>query len=113
MPESLAPDRRRYAISLFPALMPGRGALVQTLISSDVSKYVSFRLLDGVSIWESDAGGGVFRRVPGSKEEVFKDKSISLQAKRRLMKSLMFAGGEFEEDEQLKGKSGFRTWANT
>ncbi|KAL1410388.1 hypothetical protein Q8F55_004398 [Vanrija albida] len=96
---ALQADRRRYAISLQPALMPSRGALVSTLISSDVSKYVSFRLLDGVSIWEDDAA----RRVPGGKEDVFKDKTVSLLDKRRLMKALMFIGSEFEDDEQLKG----------
>lgn len=79
--------------------MPSRGALVSTLISSDVSKYVSFRLLDGVSIWED----GAARRVPGGKEDVFKDKSVSLLDKRRLMKALLFIGGEFEDDELLKG----------
>lgn len=97
---ALAADRRRYALTLFPSLMVSRGDLVGTLISSDVSKYVGFRLLDGVSVWEDD---GTFHRVPGAKEDVFKDKSISLLDKRRLMKALMFAGGEFEGDEVLKG----------
>ena len=44
------------------------------------------------------------KRVPGSKEEVFKDKSIGLVDKRRLMKFLMFVAGEFEDDEILKGE---------
>lgn len=44
------------------------------------------------------------KRVPGSKEEVFKDKSISLVDKRRLMKFLMFVAGEFEDDEILRGE---------
>ena len=43
------------------------------------------------------------RRVPGSKEEVFKDQSVGLMEKRRLMKFLMFAGGEFENDPILAG----------
>lgn len=96
---SLANDRRRYALSLFPALMVSRGQLVSTLVSSDVSKYVGFRLLDGTSIWDGDAA----QRVPGSKEDVFRDKSISLPDKRKLMKTLMFAGGDFEDDETVKG----------
>lgn len=99
---SLAADRRRYALSLFPALMVSRGELVSTLISSDVAKYVGFRLLDGVSVWNSDTAS--VSRVPGSKEDVFRDKSISLPEKRKLMKALMFAGTEFEEDELLKGE---------
>lgn len=99
---SLAQDRRRYALSLFPALMVSRGTLVSTLISSDVAKYVGFRLLDGVSMW--DASSDSPRRVPGSKEDVFRDKWISLPEKRKLMKALLFAGGEFEEDEVFKGE---------
>jgi len=57
-------------------------------------------MLDSVSVWQDDG----IRRVPGSKEQVFKDKEISLMEKRRLMKFLMFSGGEFEDDAILKGK---------
>jgi RAB protein geranylgeranyltransferase component A len=71
-----------------------------------VSKYVSFRILDSVSVWQqTEDGEGKVRRVPGSKEQVFKDKDISLMEKRRLMKFLMFAAGEFEDDVLLKGTS--------
>ncbi|WVQ74521.1 hypothetical protein IAR50_004122 [Cryptococcus sp. DSM 104548] len=99
---ALEADRRRYSLSLFPALIPSRGSLIDTLISSDVSKYVSFKLLDSVSIWNQEQG--VARRVPGSKEDVFKDKSVALLDKRKLMKFLLFAAGEFENDESFKGK---------
>lgn len=107
--EGLLANRRRYALSLFPAILPSRGPLISTLIDSGVSKYVSFRMLDSVSVWSADTtggggGGGGVRRVPGSKEQVFKDKDISLMEKRRLMKFLMFAVGEFEEDPTFKGE---------
>jgi RAB protein geranylgeranyltransferase component A len=98
--ESLTKNRRRYALSLFPAILPSRGPLIQTLINSGVSKYVSFRMLNSVSVWQEHG----IRRVPGSKEQVFKDKEISLMEKRRLMKFLMFSAGEFEDDPLLKGK---------
>ena len=100
--ESLTKNRRRYALSLFPAVLPSRGPLIQTLINSGVSKYVSFRILDSVSIWQEGTEG--IRRVPGSKEQVFKDKEITLMEKRRLMKFLMFSAGEFENDPLLKGE---------
>jgi len=83
-------------------VLPSRGALIDTLIALDVSKYVSFRMLDAVSFWKDDLGGA--KRVPGSKEEVFKDKTIGLVEKRRLMKFLMWCGGEFEGDEILRGE---------
>lgn len=41
--------------------------------------------------------------VPGSKEDVFKNKQLSLLHKRRLMRFLMFAGGEFEGKPELQG----------
>lgn len=104
VPTELVKDQRRYALSLFPAVLPSRGPLISTLIASDVSKYVSFKLLDSVAIWDLSTGdGGGLQRVPGSKEEVFKDKSIGLVDKRRLMKFLMWAGGDFEADDLLKG----------
>ena len=98
---SLLANKRRYALSLFPAILPSRGSLITTLINSGVSKYVSFRLLDSVSLY--DEATKTARRVPGSKESVFKDKEISLMEKRRLMKFLMFAVGQFEDDPLLKG----------
>ncbi|KAL7419591.1 hypothetical protein Q5752_005503 [Cryptotrichosporon argae] len=154
----LLADRRRYALSLSPAVVPARGAMIDTLVDSGVSKYVSFRLLDGVSVWDGGAGGfaaatptepaaaasdsesadraepssvaaaesaeplGVsatddataaapqngaagpsgerarFRRVPGSKEDIFRDRSIALADKRRLMKFLLFAAGDYAAD---------------
>ncbi|WWC96996.1 hypothetical protein V866_003873 [Kwoniella sp. B9012] len=99
--ERLQNDRRRYALSLFSAILPSRGDLIDTLISSDVSKYVSFRILDSISLYTSE---GEFKKVPGSKEEIFKDKTISLMDKRKLMKFLLFAASDFEESEILKGK---------
>lgn len=83
--------------------MPSRGALVGTLIASDVSKYVTFKLLDGVHVWTGSEEQT--HRVPGSKEDVFNDKSVSLPDKRKLMKALMFAGGDFEQDPALQGRS--------
>ena len=103
--ESLLANKRRYALSLFPAVLPSRGSLITTLINSGVSKYVSFRLLDSVSLY--DQVRETVRRVPGSKEQVFKDKEINLMEKRRLMKFLMFAVGDFENDQLLKGTSPF------
>ena len=106
LPEGLQNDRRRYALSLYPSVLPSRGALIDTLIASDVSKYVSFRMLDSVSIrldGAESSKSGKLRRVPGSKEEVFKDQSVSLMDKRKLMRFLMLAAGEYESSELIQG----------
>ncbi|ORX33686.1 putative rab escort protein [Kockovaella imperatae] len=100
LPEKLEKDRRRYALSLFPAVLPSRGALIETLIASDVSKYVSFKMLDSVIV----ASSGGFRRVPGSKEQIFRDQSVSLMEKRKLMRFLMLSAGDHESSELIQGK---------
>ncbi len=100
----LTAARRAYALSLYPALLPSRGTLIQTLIDSGVSKYVGFRLLDGVAVWD----GAEAQRVPGSKEDVFKDKTVSLVDKRRLMRFLLFVAGDYDSDDVLKGEGAVR-----
>lgn len=47
---------------------------------------------------------GTVQSVPGSKEDVFKSKALSLLEKRRLMRFLLFAAGEFEGKKELEGK---------
>lgn len=42
--------------------------------------------------------------VPGSKEDIFKSKEISLIEKRRLMRFLTFAAGNFEGSPEIDGK---------
>lgn len=41
--------------------------------------------------------------VPANKEDVFRNKQLSLLDKRRLMRFLIFAGGEFEDKPELQG----------
>ena len=47
---------------------------------------------------------GFVQGVPGSKEDIFKSKTLTLLEKRRLMRFLMFAAGEFEGKKELEGK---------
>lgn len=69
---------------------------------SGVAKYSGFRLLDCVSVYDSS---GRARGVPGSKEDIFKSKDISLIEKRRLMRFLTFAAaGEFDGKKELDGR---------
>jgi RAB protein geranylgeranyltransferase component A len=91
-------------------LLPSVGPLIDKLIQSDVGKYVTFRILNGVFVANSAASTEVdgtveFKAVPASKEAVFKDKTISLLDKRKLMKFLMMAVGDYESSESLKGAS--------
>ncbi|KZP14137.1 FAD/NAD(P)-binding domain-containing protein [Athelia psychrophila] len=97
---STLPQSRQYAISLAPSIIPSIGPLISSLISSGVARYGGYRLLERVGIYES----GKVRDVPGSKEDVFKNKDISLVDKRRLMRFLVFAASEFEDSKELAGK---------
>jgi Rab proteins geranylgeranyltransferase component A len=96
----LPPQSRQYAISLAPALIPSIGPLIDSLIASGVARYGGYKLLERVAIYDSS---GSVRTVPGSKEDVFKSKDMSLIDKRRLMRFLMFAAGEFESGLKLAG----------
>lgn len=95
------PDHsRHYSISLAPSLIPSVGSLISSLIASGVSRYGGYRLLERVGIYSSNDG---LRNVPGSKEDVFKS-SLSLIEKRRLMRFLVFASGDFESSKEFQGQ---------
>ena len=98
---SSPPQSRQYSISLSPTIIPSIGPLIDALISSGVSRYGGFKLLEKVAIY---TGPGSVKPVPGSKEDVFKNKELSLLEKRRLMRFLMFAAGDFEGKKELEGK---------
>jgi RAB protein geranylgeranyltransferase component A len=92
LPLELQQQSRRFAISLAPVLVPAVSTFVDTLISSGVSHYAGFRLLESLAL--ADRTG--LRRIPTSKEDVFKSSDMSLIDKRRLMKFLQFAMGDWE-----------------
>ncbi|SPO27559.1 related to Rab proteins geranylgeranyltransferase component A 2 [Ustilago trichophora] len=93
LPESLASLDRHYAISLAPTLLPATGPSIDCLISSKVSSYATFRLLERTCVASAstqNAGRMALTSVPASKEDIFKTKTLSLIAKRKLMKLLMY-----------------------
>ncbi|QRV87218.1 Rab proteins geranylgeranyltransferase component A [Ceratobasidium sp. AG-Ba] len=100
-PEVLSKSRQ-YALSLVPHLIPAAGPFVAALVNSGVARYGSFVLPKRVAVRSGEAG--VFKSVPASKQDVFRDRAISLVQKRRLIKFLMFASGEFEGSPELSGK---------
>ncbi|KAH9482877.1 Rab proteins geranylgeranyltransferase component A [Psilocybe cubensis] len=92
---------RQYSICLRPAVLSAMGPLISSLIMSGVAKYSGFRLLDCVSVYD---GYGRAKSVPGSKEDIFKSKEISLIEKRRLMRFLTFAAADFVGKKEIEGK---------
>jgi Rab proteins geranylgeranyltransferase component A len=107
IPESLLRDSRNYAISLTPSIVSSVGPLIDTLVNSGVSRYVKFKLLDGVGLYASSTSTGdersaeerfgTVKTVPGSKEDVFKSKELGLLQKRKLMKFLMATASQSDK----------------
>ncbi|KAI0269435.1 GDP dissociation inhibitor-domain-containing protein [Gloeopeniophorella convolvens] len=98
---SAIPDHsRHYSVSLAPSLITSVGPLISSLIASGVSRYGGYRLLERVGIYSRSEG---LQNVPGSKEDVFRS-SLSLLEKRRLMRFLVFASGDFEGSKELQGQ---------
>lgn len=99
---------RAYSISLSPHLIYARSNLLPALVSSKVYRQLEF--LAVVSWWvysedndgekndvgnapanSSDCSTGRLSKIPGGREDVFKDKSIDLRTTRSLMKFLRLA----------------------
>ncbi|KAF8306253.1 FAD/NAD(P)-binding domain-containing protein [Clavulina sp. PMI_390] len=99
---------RQYALSLTPTLVPSTGPLIDALVASGVSQYSEFRLLDVLGAVDPSVSNDLDARspinvVPSSKEDIFKDKTLSLISKRKLMKMLQYALGDFEETSEWEG----------
>ncbi|PWN43812.1 FAD/NAD(P)-binding domain-containing protein [Ceraceosorus guamensis] len=95
IPEDLRKLDRHYSLSLSPSLLPASGEAIDVLVRSGVASYATFRLLESTTVYipsatsASPSAVSQLRTVPCSKEDVFKDRALSLPDKRRIMKLLM------------------------
>lgn len=84
-------EDKDYCIDLAaPKLAYCEGELVRTLIDSGTCKYVEFKPLEGSYLWTRSK----FMRIPASRAEVFRDKTLPLVQKRMLMRYLQDAMAE-------------------
>ncbi|KDN47983.1 FAD/NAD(P)-binding domain-containing protein [Tilletiaria anomala UBC 951] len=97
LPEDLLKLDRHYSLAVTPTLLASQGPSIDALIRSKVSSYATFRLLEETAIFvprsaqDGEIETGVaygLQHVPSSKEDIFKDRSLSLIEKRKLMKFL-------------------------
>lgn len=102
LPSELAKSARRYNITLSPTIYPSIGPFVTSLVRSGVAKYSAFRLIDTVALYED----GSLRPAATTKEDIFKDKTLSLIEKRRIMKFVMAANAD--EDGAEPGEDPLR-----
>lgn len=103
IPTALQKLNRHFAISLAPTLLPCSGPTIEVLVRSRVANYCTFRLLQQTAVCyrqgKDDADWSV-RTVPSSKEDIFKDKTLGLVEKRKLMRLLQQAMPKREDDGQ-------------
>ncbi|KAG2212622.1 hypothetical protein INT47_000598 [Mucor saturninus] len=92
---------RSYNLDSTPKLLGSRDSMVETLITSGVGRYLEFKSVDDIYIYEQ--ASNTLEKVPSSKEDVFTNKSISLVEKRKLMKFFTFAMDYDETDALLEG----------
>uniref|UniRef100_A0A8C1MZ25 Rab proteins geranylgeranyltransferase component A n=1 Tax=Cyprinus carpio TaxID=7962 RepID=A0A8C1MZ25_CYPCA len=84
--QKLVKEGRRFNIDLVSKLMYSRGALVDLLIKSNVSRYAEFKNIGRILTYRN----GKVEQVPCSRADVFASKQLTVVEKRMLMKFLTF-----------------------
>ncbi|KAA0720390.1 Rab proteins geranylgeranyltransferase component A 1 [Triplophysa tibetana] len=84
--QTLLKEGRRFNIDLVSKLMYSRGALVDLLIKSNVSRYAEFKNIGRILTCRNEK----VEPVPCSRADVFASKQLTVVEKRMLMKFLTF-----------------------
>lgn len=79
-------ESRQYIVDLSPKVMFARSDILSLLIKSRVYRYLEFKPLGTFHTYEEDS----FEKVPGSREDIFTDQTLSLMTKRGLMRFMKF-----------------------
>ncbi|KAK1058655.1 Rab proteins geranylgeranyltransferase component A [Friedmanniomyces endolithicus] len=95
---------RAYSLALAPHLIYARSNLLPAVVSSRTHSQLEFQ---AVGSWftvttapDGSSSRSCLTRVPSGREDVFRDDSLDLRAKRSLMKFLRFVASHDEEGEQ-------------
>ncbi|KAL6854248.1 GDP dissociation inhibitor domain-containing protein [Trichoderma novae-zelandiae] len=89
--ESLSP--RGYSLALAPQLIHTRSELLAKLVSSKAFRQLEFLAVGSFYIFQpspTDSSAPSLSRIPSTREDVFANTTISVKAKRGLMKFLKF-----------------------
>ncbi|KAK0924528.1 Rab proteins geranylgeranyltransferase component A [Friedmanniomyces endolithicus] len=99
---------RAYSLALTPHLIYARSNLLPAVVSSRTHSQLEFQ---AVGSWftvtappDGSSSQSRLTRVPSGREDVFRDDSLDLRAKRSLMKFLRFVASYDEESEQQRMK---------
>ncbi|XP_052444426.1 rab proteins geranylgeranyltransferase component A 1 [Carassius gibelio] len=96
--QKLVKEGRRFNIDLVSKLMYSRGALVDLLIKSNVSRYAEFKNIGRILTCRN----GKVEQVPCSRADVFASKQLTVVEKRMLMKFLTFCLDFEQHPEEYK-----------
>lgn len=94
--ESVVSQSRDFNLELTPKMLFSKGEMVPLIISSGAGSFLEFRLIEKLYLWWDN----VMTLIPGRKEDIFIDDTMTLVEKRRLMKFLTFAM-QYESAAQL------------
>ncbi|KAF5837109.1 GDP dissociation inhibitor-domain-containing protein, partial [Dunaliella salina] len=78
-------NQRGYILDLAPKVLYQAEPMVDVLVSTRAHNYLEFKAVDGSYIWCGSAG---LRRVPASRSDIFRDRSLGLADKRTLMSTI-------------------------
>lgn len=90
LPSELTDKSRRITIDLHPRLTFGRSIATETMVTSGVSSYLEFKLLNGAHVLTKSNKEMVSKQVPAAKKDVFSSGDYSLLEKHKLMGFLMY-----------------------
>ncbi|KAK0947075.1 Rab proteins geranylgeranyltransferase component A [Friedmanniomyces endolithicus] len=97
---------RAYSLALAPHLVYARSNLLPAVVSSRTHSQLEFQAVGSWFTVTAAPDGSPSRscltRVPSGREDVFRDDSLDLRAKRSLMKFLRFVASYDEESEQQR-----------
>eukprot|EP00127_Corallochytrium_limacisporum_P000863 Clim_evm6s28 gene=Clim_evmTU6s28 len=77
---------RDYNVDLIPKFIMARGAMVKSLIHTDVTRYLEFKVVDGMYTFK----GGRLYKVPATETEALATSLMGIFEKRRFRKLIIF-----------------------
>ncbi|KAG7032469.1 Guanosine nucleotide diphosphate dissociation inhibitor 2, partial [Cucurbita argyrosperma subsp. argyrosperma] len=85
---------REYNVDMIPKFMMANGTLVRVLIHTNVTKYLSFKAVDGSYVYNK----GKIHKVPATDMEALKSPLMGLFEKRRVRKFFIYVQGYDESN---------------
>ncbi|KAK3107997.1 Rab proteins geranylgeranyltransferase component A [Teratosphaeriaceae sp. CCFEE 6253] len=94
---------RAYSLALAPHLIYARSNLLPAIVSSRTHNQLDFQAVGSwFTVTAPSDGQARLTRVPSGREDVFRDDSLDLRAKRSLMKFLRFVSSYDEDSERQR-----------